>query len=110
MNCQISRVRAESRIHVEDGDITVKITDNYPLKIDVEAVDIIPDVKFKEKGEIKEKENGGSRTFSCSLQPDKFSPNIHVIAENGNVILESQDWAASLGLKMPVSFDNSGKL
>lgn len=27
-----------------------------------------------------------------------------IIAENGNVNLESQDWAASLGLKMPISY------
>ena len=30
----------------------------------------------------------------------QFSPTLVVIAENGNVILESQDWAASLGFKI----------
>ena len=35
--------------------------------------------------------------FSVLFQ---FSPTLVVIASNGNVILESQDWAASLGFKI----------
>ena len=38
--------------------------------------------------------------YSASIHPNVFSPALTIIAENGNVILESQDWAASLGLKM----------
>ena len=42
----------------------------------------------------------GTMHYSASIQPNVFSPTLTVIAENGNVVLESQDWAASLGLKM----------
>jgi hypothetical protein len=45
-----------------------------------------------------------NKKYSCSLHPEKFSPHIMIIAEDGNVNLESQDWAASLGLKMPISY------
>ena len=38
--------------------------------------------------------------YSASIQPNVFSPALTVIAENGDVVLESQDWAASLGLKL----------
>ena len=40
------------------------------------------------------------QNYSASIHPNVFSPALTIIAENGNVILESQDWAASLGLKM----------
>ena len=37
----------------------------------------------------------------------QFSPTLVVIAENGNVILESQDWAASLGYNFDGHFQGS---
>ena len=30
---QVSQVKHESRIHVEQGDITLKISDKFPLKV-----------------------------------------------------------------------------
>ena len=94
---------AESRIHVEKGDIRVRINDSHPLKINIDANDVIPDAKFQAIGTVEAREAGAGpgKHFACSIQPDKFSPSLIVVAEDGNVILESQDWAASLGLKLP---------
>lgn len=99
----MSRVSAESRIHVEDGDVRLRINEAHPIKISIDANDIIPDAKLRNLGvmEVLAKE-GMTKHFSCAIHPDKFSPNVLVIAENGRVILECQDWAASLGLKMPM--------
>ena len=100
MDVHISRLLAESRIHVEKGDIRVRINDSHPLKINIDANDVIPDTKFQAIGTV-EARAGPGKHFACSIQPDKFSPSLVVVAEDGNVILESQDWAASLGLKLP---------
>jgi len=101
VDVHISRLLAESRIHVEKGDIRVRINDAHPLKINIDANDVIPDAKFQAIGTMEARPAGPGKHFACSIQPDKFSPSLVVVAEDGNVILESQDWAASLGLKLP---------
>jgi len=98
VDAQVSKVSHESRIHVEEGDIRLRLNENYPLKIDVVANDVIPDAKFQGLGKVDKEE---SRVhYFAAIEPNKFSPTLVVVAENGNVILDSQDWAASLGLKL----------
>merc|ERR1719242_1650985 len=48
----ISKINQESRILVEDGDITVKMIDTHPVKITIDANQIIPDVKFQNLGKL----------------------------------------------------------
>ena len=43
----------------------------------------------------------GYKHYAGTIHPEKFSPTLQVIAENGRVIVESQDWASSLGFKLP---------
>ena len=100
IDCHISQIRHESRIHAEEGDIVLRLPDSAPLKIAIDANEIIPDVKFKLHGKLSAKDNHVH--YFATIQPDQFSPTLVVIAENGRVILESQDWAASLGLKLPI--------
>ena len=38
----ISQIKHESRILVEEGDITIKMIDTYPVKISIDANQIIP--------------------------------------------------------------------
>ena len=58
-------------------------------------------MKFTKVGKLeKRRDVPNTMHYSASIQPNVFSPALTVIAENGEVILESQDWAASLGLKM----------
>ena len=38
----ISQIKHESRILVEDGDIIIKMIDTYPVKITIDANQIIP--------------------------------------------------------------------
>ena len=38
--------------------------------------------------------------FSGAIEPNKFSPSLVVVAENGTVEIEMQDWPASLGVKL----------
>jgi len=98
VDAQVSKVSHESRIHVEEGDIRLRLNENYPLKIDVVANDVIPDAKFQGLGKVDKEE---SRVhYFAAIEPNKFSPTLVVVAENGNVILDSQDWASSLGLKL----------
>eukprot|EP00096_Caligus_rogercresseyi_P010476 TRINITY_DN3829_c0_g1_i1.p1 TRINITY_DN3829_c0_g1~~TRINITY_DN3829_c0_g1_i1.p1 ORF type:complete len:384 (+),score=121.47 TRINITY_DN3829_c0_g1_i1:276-1427(+) len=104
IDCHMSIVRHESRIHAEDGDINVKVPDNYPLKISVNAVEVIPDINFSVHGKVTPKDDGYVNYYA-TIHPNKFSPTLEIIAENGRVILESQDWAASLGLKVPLNND-----
>ena len=37
---------------MEEGDITLKISDNYPVKVSVNASEIIPDTKFNSYGTV----------------------------------------------------------
>lgn len=105
IECQVSQITHESRIHSEEGDIVLKIADSFPLKVSIDADEIIPDLKFKAYGTIERKDHHAH--YSATIKPDKFSPSLHVIAENGRVIVESQDWAASLGFKLPMQKDTS---
>jgi len=41
--------------------------------------------------------------YSAPIHPNIFSSAFTVIAVNSKDILETQDWAAGLGLKMPTS-------
>ncbi len=102
VDCQVSVVRNESRIHVEEGDIHLRVSDDQPLKLLIDANDIIPDTKFKSLGKVKNEEGdaAGRKRFECLLHPNQFAAELVVKAENGTVVLESQDWAASLGLKL----------
>ena len=102
MDIHISKIKHESRILVEEGDITIKMIDTQPLKLTIDANQIIPDTKFAQHGKLEQRKGGPTTMhYSASIHPNVFSPALTVIAENGKVILESQDWAASLGLKMP---------
>ena len=48
----ISRIRNESRIHVEDGNIHLKLSDSYPLKLSVDANEIVTDARCSEHGKV----------------------------------------------------------
>lgn len=108
VDAQVSKISHESRIHVEEGDIHLRLNENFPLKISIEANDIVPDAKFGAMGKVDKKrlDGGGSDQednrvhYFAAIEPNKFSPTLVVVAENGTVVLDSQDWAASLGLKL----------
>jgi len=101
LDIQVSKIKHESRLHVESGDITLKISDNHPLKVCVTAPEIIMDAKFSKYGSINLEKEDNYQHYFGTIQPEKFSPTIQVLAENGRVTIESQDWAASLGFKLP---------
>ena len=48
----ISRIRNDSRIHVEDGNILLRLTDSYPLKLSVDAAEIVTDAKCSQHGKV----------------------------------------------------------
>jgi len=101
LDIQVSKVKHESRLHVEEGDITLKMSDNFPLKVCVTASEIILDTKFSKYGSINPDKEDNYKHYFGTIQPEKFSPTLQVLAEKGKVVLESQDWAASLGFKLP---------
>jgi hypothetical protein len=102
LEVHISQIKHESRILVEEGNITLKMIDTHPVKLSIDANRIIPDSNFSKHGKVeaRKEDSADSMHYSASIQPNVFSPVLTVIAENGNVTLEAQDWAASLGIKM----------
>ena len=99
LDVQISHVGSESRIHVEDGDISLKMADNHPLKLCVTGTEVVTDEKFAKYGEIETKEDD-HKHYSGRIQPDQFSPLCQVLADSGKVNISAQGWAQSLGLKL----------
>jgi len=106
IDIQVSKVKHESRIHVEEGDITLKISDNYPVKVSVNASEIIPDTKFNSYGTVTRTKDENYQHYYGIIQQEKFSPTLEVIAENGRVVIESQDWAASVLTGLRSIIDN----
>lgn len=102
VDIQVSQIKDESRIHLEEGDIKLRMSDTFATKLCVTADEITLDDKFSQHGSVERKEDNYCHYLGI-IHPDKFSPTLQVIAENGRVVLESQSWAASLGLRLPSS-------
>lgn len=100
LDIHVSRIRHESRIHVEDGDIRLRITDSYPIKLSIDANEVIPDAQCSEYGKVEKKLDGENQHFFAAIEPNKFSPTLVIVAENGSVEVEMQDWATSFGVKL----------
>ena len=103
IDVQISRLTNESRIHVEEGNVHLKISDAHPLKVSIDATDVVPDSTFSQYGKVEKKQDSVENQyghFFAAIEPNKFSPSLVVVAENGTVILEAQEWAESMGLKL----------
>ena len=74
IDCQLSRVRTSSRIHIEEGDVHLRVSDTHPLKISIEANDVIPDANFKKLGQFEERKapnREGQKLFTVALHPEK---------------------------------------
>jgi len=99
LDVQISHVGTESRIHVEEGDINLKMADNHPLKLCVTGTEVVTDDTFAKYGDIDTKEDDHKHYFG-RVQPDQFSPLCQVLADSGKVTISAQGWAQSLGLKL----------
>eukprot|EP00090_Calanus_glacialis_P028598 TRINITY_DN45912_c0_g1_i1.p1 TRINITY_DN45912_c0_g1~~TRINITY_DN45912_c0_g1_i1.p1 ORF type:complete len:412 (+),score=148.51 TRINITY_DN45912_c0_g1_i1:38-1273(+) len=100
LDIQISHVGNESRLHVEEGDIKLKIADNQPVKVCVTGTEVETDQKFAQFGAVETKEDNYQH-YLGTIMPDQFSPTCQVLAEKGKVMVESQDWATSMGFKLP---------
>ena len=98
LDVQVSQVRGESRIHVEEGDISLKMADSHPLKLCVTGTVVETDDKFSKYGDIETKED--DQHYFGKIQPDLFSPLCKVLAVSGKVSISAQGWAQSLGLKL----------
>ena len=100
LDIQISQVASESRIHVEEGDISLKMADSHPLKLCVTGTEVVTDDKFSKYGDIETKEDDNHQHYYGRIQPDQFSPLCQVLADSGKVNISAQGWAQSLGLKL----------
>jgi len=100
LDIQISHVGNESRIHAEEGDICLKLADNHPVKVCATGKQVLTDDNFAKFGTVETKEDEYQH-YLGTIHPDQFSPTCQVVAENGNVKVEIQDWATSMGLKLP---------
>jgi len=100
LDIQISHVVNESRLHVEEGDINLKIADNKPVKVCVTGTEVETDQQFAKFGTVQTKEDNYQH-YLGTIMPNQFSPTCQVVAEKGKVVVESQDWATSMGFKLP---------
>ena len=101
LDMQISCIRGESRVHLEEGDIQLKVSESFPLKLCVTGTQVEADEKFSSYGSIEAKEEEESyEEYNGAVQPDQFSALCQVTADQGRVSLAAQDWAASLGFKL----------
>jgi len=100
LDIQVSHVCNESRLHVEEGDIKLKIALNQPVKVCVTGTRVETDKQFAQFGQVETKEDQYQH-YLGTIMPDQFSPTCQVVAEKGNVFVESQDWATSMGFKLP---------
>jgi len=100
LDIQISHVVNESRLHVEEGDINLKIADNQPVKVCVTGTEVETDEQFAKFGNVETKEDNYQH-YLGTIMPNQFSPTCQVVAERGRVVVESQDWATSMGFKLP---------
>lgn len=100
LDIQISHVGNESRIHAEEGDICLKLADNHPVKVCATGKEVLTDVNFAKFGTVETKEDEYQH-YLGTIHPDQFSPTCQVVAENGQVKVEKQDWATSMGFKLP---------
>jgi len=100
LDIQISHVVNESRLHVEEGDINLKMADNQPVKVCVTGTEVETDQQFSKFGSVQTKEDNYQH-YLGTIMPNQFSPTCQVVAEKGKVTVESQDWATSMGFKLP---------
>lgn len=100
LSLQVSRVKAESRVHAEEGNITLKMTDSAPIKLCITAEEIVTDETFSKYGKVELKPDNYYH-YLGDIHPHEFSPTFQVITEKGKVVVESKSWADGLGLKLP---------
>ena len=67
----------------------------------IDAKDVILDTKFSKLGEVEKNTEKGSTNFASIPDPHTSLPKLVVIAERGRVLVEIQDWATSIGFKLP---------
>jgi hypothetical protein len=85
---------------VEEGNINLKIAENQPLKVCVTGTEVKTDAQFAKFGSVETKEDNYQH-YLGTIMPDQFSPTCQVVAEKGCVVVEVQDWATSMGFKLP---------
>ena len=101
LDIQISRLTGDSRIHVVDGNLHLKLSDSHPMNVTIDAKEIMVDDKFGKQGKINPNDKDGLLCFTTSEQPQLSSESLAIRAENGKVSVEIQDWATSIGFKLP---------
>ena len=67
----------------------------YPVRLGLKPYNITPS-SFK----VEKKLDSQYVHFFTAIEPNKFSPTLVVVAENGSVVLETQAWASSFGVNL----------
>ena len=101
LDIQISRLTNGSKIHVEDGNVSLKLSDSNPMNVSIDAKEIVTDDKFCKQGKTETNKDTGFMSFITTEQPYSSSESLSVSVKNGKVSVELQDWATSIGFKLP---------
>jgi hypothetical protein len=108
MDLQVSRVRFDSRVHLEQGDILLKLTATHPLNLAITATEIVLDPAFQQLSTVEVKADGYSH-YSGTVQPEQAGPRLEVVARAGRVEVVAQSWAESLGLGRMAAADTRNR-
>ena len=103
LEVQVSRVRSECRIHVEDGDVELKMSDSHPVQLRVTGKTVDTDQSFAQHGAVETRD--GLHHYTGALQPHQLSPLCLVVSELGRVSVRAEGWAQSIGFKNPSQVD-----
>ena len=101
LDIQISRLTNESKIVVNEGNVNLKLSDSNPMNVSIDAKEIVTDEKFCIQGKIDTIEETSSMSFTTTAEPNLSSESLFVSSKNGKVSVELQDWATSIGFKLP---------
>ena len=101
LDIQISRITKDSRIHVLEGNVNLKLSESCRIDSSITAKDVIIDSKLDKLGEVEQNTDKDSTRLASTSEPQMVHPKLVIIAKKGRVSIEVQDWATSIGFKLP---------
>ena len=98
---QISQLQENSSIRIANGSLTLKIPEKCPFGLRINALSIELPASMtgsNSRNDVKTSETAAGSLFEYKTDVEDV-PVIHIVGNNTTVVVENQDWLASLGLK-----------
>ena len=95
---QISQLQANSTIRIGNGSLTLKVPEKCPFGLRISALSIVLPASMTCNGNHVKSEGENSSCFEYQADAQDV-PVIHIVGNKSCIVVENQDWFASLGLK-----------